>query len=42
VASALTTGQRATKSFSIRIDPPAPLVISNQSDQLAPGTVGVL
>jgi hypothetical protein len=36
------TGQRATKSFSIRIDPPAPLNITNQSDQLAPGTAGVL
>jgi hypothetical protein len=36
-----STGQRTTKSFSITIDPPAPLVITNQSDQLAPGTVGV-
>lgn len=34
------TGARDTESFSIRIDPPRPLVISNQSDALPSGTVG--
>jgi hypothetical protein len=31
------TGARDTESFSIRINPPRPLVITNQSDQLADG-----
>jgi hypothetical protein len=35
------SGNTARKSFSITIDPPRPLVITNQSDQLAPGQVGV-
>ncbi|MDQ4133866.1 MAG: Ig domain-containing protein [Actinomycetota bacterium] len=35
------SGQTATKTLSITIDPPRPLVITNQSDQLAPGQVGV-
>jgi len=35
------SGQNVRKAFSIRIDPPLPLVITNLSDQLAPGTVGV-
>jgi hypothetical protein len=34
------TGARDTESFSIRINPPRPLVITNQSDQLADGQVG--
>ena len=34
------TGARDTESFSIRINPPRPLVITNQSDVLSPGTVG--
>jgi len=34
-------GARDTESFSIRINPPRPLVITNQSDQLAGGQVGV-
>ena len=34
------TGARDTESFSIRINPPRPLVITNQSDALASGTVG--
>jgi hypothetical protein len=34
------TGTRDTESFSITINPPRPLVITNQSDALAPGTVG--
>jgi hypothetical protein len=34
------TGARDTESFSIRIGPPRPLVITNQSDQLASGVVG--
>jgi hypothetical protein len=34
------TGARDTQDFSIRIDQPRPLVITNQSDQLSPGTVG--
>jgi putative Ig domain-containing protein len=29
-----------TESFSLRINPPRPLVITNQSDALSPGTVG--
>jgi putative Ig domain-containing protein len=33
-------GARDTESFSIRINPPRPLVITNQSDALSPGTVG--
>jgi Putative Ig domain len=35
------SGQTARKSFSITIEPPLPLVITNISDQLAPGTVGI-
>ncbi len=35
------TGARDTESFSIRINPPRPLVITNQSDQLAGGQVGI-
>jgi Putative Ig domain len=35
------SGQTARKSLTIRIDPPLPLVITNLSDILAPGTVGV-
>jgi len=35
------TGQTARKSFTITIDPPLPLVITNLSDALAPGTVAV-
>ena len=35
------TRTRDTESFSIRINPPRPLVITNQSDQLAGGQVGV-
>ena len=34
------TGARDTESFSIRINPPLPVVITNQSDVLTPGTVG--
>jgi Putative Ig domain len=34
------TGARDSESFSIRIDPPRPVVITNQSDALTPGTVG--
>jgi len=34
------TGARDTESFSIRINPPRPVVITNQSDALTPGTVG--
>jgi hypothetical protein len=34
------SGQTARKSFSITIEPPLPLLITNLSDQLAPGTVG--
>lgn len=34
------TGARDTESFSIRINPPRPVVITNQSDALSPGTVG--
>ena len=34
------TGARDTESFSIRINAPRPVVITNQSDALAPGTVG--
>lgn len=34
------TGARDTESFSIRINPPRPLVITNQSDQLPDGQVG--
>jgi hypothetical protein len=36
------TGARDTESFSIRINPPRPVVITNQSDALSPGTVGQL
>ncbi len=35
------SGHTATKTLSITIDPPRPLVITNQSDQLAPGQVDV-
>ena len=34
------TGARDTESFSIRINAPRPVVITNQSDALTPGTVG--
>jgi Putative Ig domain len=34
------TGTKDTESFSILINAPRPLVISNQSDTLSPGTVG--
>jgi Putative Ig domain len=34
------TGTKDTESFSITINPPLPLVITNQSDTLSPGTVG--
>ena len=34
------TGARDTESFSIRINLPRPVVITNQSDALTPGTVG--
>ena len=35
------SGNTARKTFSLTIDPPRPLVITNQSDVLAPGRVGV-
>ena len=35
------SGNTARKTFSLTINPPRPLVITNQSDQLAPGQVGV-
>ena len=35
------SGNTARKAFSLTINPPRPLVITNQSDQLAPGRVGV-
>ena len=38
--SSRTTGAKDTESFSIRINPPRPVVITNQTDQLSPGTVG--
>ena len=34
------TGTKDTESFSITINPPRPLVITNQSDTLSSGTVG--
>lgn len=34
------TGARDTQEFSIQINPPRPLAITNASDQLSPGTVG--
>ena len=34
-------GNTTRKTFSLTIDPPRPLVITNASDQLAPGRVGV-
>ena len=34
------TGARDTESFSIKINPPRPVVITNQSEVLTPGTVG--
>ncbi len=34
------TGASDTESFSIRINAPRPLVITNQSGTLSPGTVG--
>jgi hypothetical protein len=34
------TGTKDTESYSIAINPPRPLVITNQSDTLSPGTVG--
>jgi putative Ig domain-containing protein len=33
-------GNTTRKSFSLTVDPPRPLVITNQADTLAPGTVG--
>jgi hypothetical protein len=33
-------GQTVRKAFSIGVDPPIALVITNLSDELAPGTVG--
>jgi hypothetical protein len=36
------SGNTTRKSFSITIDPPRPLVITNASDQPASGQVGVL
>ncbi|MDQ4134306.1 MAG: Ig domain-containing protein, partial [Actinomycetota bacterium] len=35
------SGNRARKSLSITIDPPRPLVITNQSDTLPPAQIGV-
>jgi hypothetical protein len=35
-----SAGETATKTLSIAIDPPLPLVITNQSSTLASGTVG--
>ena len=35
------TGNTATKTFTLTVDPAAPLVITNQSDQLPSGRVGV-
>jgi hypothetical protein len=34
------TGTKDTESFQITVDAPQPLTITNQSDQLSPGTVG--
>jgi len=34
------SGQTARKTFTITIEPPLPLLITNQSDQLAPAAVG--
>ncbi len=34
------TGTKDSESYSITINPPRPLVITNQSDMLSPGTVG--
>ena len=34
------TGAKDTESFTVTILPPRPLTISNQSDQLSPGTLG--
>ena len=34
------TGARDTQEFSIRINPARPVVITNASDELSPGTVG--
>lgn len=34
------TGSTDTESFSIRVNPPRPVVITNASDTLSPGTVG--
>jgi hypothetical protein len=34
------TGATDTESFTIRVNPPRPVVITNQSDALSPGTVG--
>jgi hypothetical protein len=34
------TGARDTESFSIRVNPPRPVIITNQSDALTSGTVG--
>src|SRR5579859_2096624 len=35
-----SVGDTATQPFNITIDPPLPIVITNQSSALAPGTVG--
>jgi hypothetical protein len=35
------SGNTARKTFSLTVDPARPLVITNQSDQLSPGRVGV-
>ena len=35
-----TSGTKATRSFTITIDPPLPLVLSNQNSDLGPATVG--
>ena len=34
-------GNTATKTFTVTVDPAAPLVITNQTDQLPTGRVGV-
>ena len=35
-----SAGETATQPFTLEIDPPLPIVITNQSSTLAPGTVG--
>jgi hypothetical protein len=34
------TGARDSEPFSIRINPPRPVAMKNESDALTPGTVG--